>query len=345
MAAGVAAFPSAYNVYVPDTEATGNLRVEFSRNEKKFPLNQYIQIVPVKATTGLYWEATNEEAGRVLTDALHAWPDGAPSPTGAGQTESFRTLDYRCTRYAYPVTLGDMTIEQASWDISASHLRIEMQKAMTLRTRQALSILTTSGNYASTHTSTVASICGSNETWATATSSNKNIQKSIHTALNVIEADTLSAVDVNDFVLVISPALALKMAASGEIADYLKSSPYASPVLKGDWAGPDTRGLPERLYGVKVVIENSAQTTSRRGATAAKSYIMGNASAALIARPGSLEGVNGPNYSTVTMFSYEDMVTEKLNDAVNRRTLIRVTDNFDMKITAPVSGYLFTTCQ
>lgn len=345
MASGVAAFPSSTNVYVPDTEATGNLRVEFSRNKDKFPINQYLKLVPVTKQVGMYWEATVEEAGRILSDNFTAWPDGAPRPMGAGNTESFKLKDYRAERHAFDTYLGEMTIDQAAWDITAQHLRILSQRCMTRRTRKALTLLTDTNSWASTHTSTVASIAGSSETWATATSANKNIMKSIHYALNVIEADTLSAVDVNDFVLVVSPALAMKMAASGEIADYLKSSPFSSPALKGDWAGPDTRGLPERLYGVKVVIENSAQTTSRRGATAAKSYILGNASAVLMARPGSLEGVEGPSFSTLSAFVYEDMVVEKLADTINRRTLLSVVDTLDMQMTAAVSGYLFTTCQ
>lgn len=347
MASGVAAFPSSHNVVIPDTESTGNLRIEFSRNPKKFALNQWAQIIPVTKTDGLYTEITNEEAGRVLIAGETAWPDGANSPSGLGNTESFKHKSYRTDRHSFSTTLGDMTIAQAPWDIKAQHLRILAQRAMTRRTKLALTALTTSGNYASTHTSAVDDISGVTGTWAASTVAYQNIRRSLMYAVNVIEQDTLSSISVDEMALILSPDLAGVMAASGEIADYLKSSRYAGPVLTGAWAGMNTRGLPESLYGVKVIIENTANTTSRRGATAAKSYLMGNATAALVARKGGLEGVEGPSFSTLSIFAYgpDDMTVETIPDVKNRNVELRVVDNIDVQMTAPVSGFLFTSCQ
>lgn len=347
MASGVAAFPSAYNTFVPDTESTGNLRVEFSRNPNDFRLNQYAQIVPCDKLTGLYQVTTTEEAGRIGNMNEYLFPDGGVRPLGEGHSESFRYDDYRMKRYNYSVPLGDMTAQQASWDVIAQHLRFYAQKAMTARTYAAVTALTTTGNYTASHTSDVTSLNGASGTWAAATTSNLNIKRCINYGINQIEKDTLSAVDPSKLMLVISPEMAEKMAESGEISDYVKNSPYSGPVITGEWAGADQRGLPATLYGVKVVIENTAYTTSRRGATAARSYVMGNASAALVARVGSLESTMGPTFSSLTMFVHReyDMLVEKVDDRQNKRTVAAVVDAFDVKLTSPASSFLFTGCQ
>jgi hypothetical protein len=346
MASGIAAFPSAYNVYVPDTEATGNLRIEYSRNPKKFALNQYCQIVPVATLNGYYTEMTAEEAGRINA-ADYVWPDGHQRPLGIGATESHKMSDYRAIRNAYTVTLGNQTVDQSAWDIAAQYLRLEAQKAMNARTSAVLTELTTTGNYASSHYGTAASLGGSSGTWAASTVATQNIRRGIMYALSQIEKDTLSSVDVTQMQLIVSPELAAVMAESGEIVDYLKSSPYAGPVLTGEWAGPRSRGLPEYLYGVKLVVENATYTTSRRGATAARSYILGNATAVLCSRVGGLEAAEGPTFSSVSLFVYreEDMNVEKIVEQTNKRTIISVVDTFDAVMTAPASAFMFTTCQ
>ena len=38
----------------------------------------------------------------------------------------------------------------------------------------------------------------------------------------------------------------------------------------------------------------------------------------------------------------EEMTTEVLRDEKDRRTLLRVVENYDVVLTAPVSGFLFT---
>jgi hypothetical protein len=332
---------------VPDHESTGNLKIEFTRNEKKFPINRYVKQIPVKKSTGYYLEMTNEEAGRLLVDGEVAWPDNAPRPLGEGTTESHAFKDYRIDRKAFSTPLGNMTINEASWDVTAQYQRINAQKAMTRRTKVATTALTTSGNYDSSHVSTVAAICGSGETWASSTGTTLNIKKCIDYAMSKIEQDTLSSVSLEDMLLVLNPDLAAKMSITGELREYLKGSPDAKSVLSGSYSGASKRGLPEMLYDVRVVIENTAQTTSRRGATVAKSYLMGNAVAALIARPGGLESPEGPQFSTISMFVHDqmDMLSEKYEDVLNQRTITSIVDGIDVKMTAPVTGFLFTSCQ
>jgi hypothetical protein len=45
----------------------------------------------------------------------------------------------------------------------------------------------------------------------------------------------------------------------------------------------------------------------------------------------------------VFVYEKDEMSVETLDDRVNRRQLISVVDNFDTVMTAPVSGFLFTS--
>lgn len=347
MASGIPTYAGPYNVTVPNHEATGNLVISYSRNEKDFPLNRYVKMIPVEKLQGYYLKMTNEEAGRLLTDGETDWADGMPRPLGLGTTESHAYVDYRIRRKIFNTPIGDMTANEADWNIRQQYQRINAQKAMTRRTKQAVTALTTSGNYASSHVSTVAAICGSSETFASSTGTTLNIKKCIDYAMNQIEKDSLSAVKIEDMVLVLNPSLASAMSITGELREYLKSSPYAGKVLTGEWSGASFRGLPPKLYDVNVVIENTTETTNKRGATEAKSYVMGNAVAALIARPGGLVNTDGDSFSTLSMFVHKqmDMLVESIRNERDKLTEEGVVDGTDSQVTAPVTGFLFTSAQ
>jgi len=83
--------------------------------------------------------------------------------------------------------------------------------------------------------------------------------------------------------------------------------------------------------------------TSRKGATKATSYVLAADTPVIVARPGSLEGVEGaPSFSTISIFSYEEMTVESKYDADNRKHKGRVVDDYGVVMTAPVTGFLFT---
>jgi len=347
-----AVFPGSHNTFVPNHEATGKLVVDFSRNPKDFPLNQYAQIVPVEVDIGLYLAMTVEERGRILNDDLSdfVWPDGNDAPSGSDGTESHQFLSYRAERYAYATRLGWKTVKNASWDIVAQHLAIKAQQAMTGRTQKAVKLLTTSGNWDSTHTAAVSAISGNTGTWAASTTARQDIKRSLNYAASLILKDTLGGIKMSDpdnLQLVLSPDLASAIAQCQEIVDHIKGSPEAYAQVRGELPGQNSRwGLPDRLYGYKVVIEDTAKVTSKKGATRVASYVWGSTVAAMVSRPGGLIGVaNAPSFSTVTVFvnKEEEMVAETKQDEDNKVTKGRVIDTFDTKLTAPVSGFLFTS--
>jgi len=343
-----AVFPSGSNTFVRDHESSGRLTVDFSRNPKRFALNRYIQIIPVKKVAGYYLNMTVEEAGRLLnTDgAEFAWPDGADAPSGVDGTESAAFLEFRTQRKAYAVRLGEMAVEQASWDISQQHLNIKAQQAMTSRTQDVAIALTTSGNWSSSHVSAASAISGNSGTWAASTTARQDIKRSLNTAAIQILQDTLSAIDETSLRVVMGPSDAAAISECQEIVDHIKGSPDALAQIRGELPGRNVRfGLPDKLYGFEIVVEDAAKVTSRKGATRAASFVWPQGSAVMCSQVGGLVGVeNTPNFSTAVLFVYEkgEMAVEKQFDNWNKRHEARVIDNRQAKVIAPASGFLFT---
>lgn len=345
-----AVHPGGSNTYIPSTEATNNLVVDFSRNPKSFAVNKYVQIVPVTKDVGRYIEMTIEEAGRVLNTSLadHQWPDGDDAPDFHGNTEKFEFKEYATKRVAYGYRIGSKAAKQAAWDILAQHGRIKAQQAMTGRTQLAVTLATTTGNYPSaSHYSAVASISGNAGKWDESTTARQDIRRSINYGVDIIRQATLGAVNLDEIKLVMSPGCARKTAGSQELVDYLKGSPDALAYVKGK-LGPNAQyGLPEYLYGVEIVIEDAVKVTSRKGASRTTSYVLGDATPFLCSRPGGLVAAQDanetPRFSTLSCFMYEEMTVESKYDTDNRVNKGRIVEDYAMKMTAGLAGFLFTS--
>lgn len=340
-----AVHPSAYNVFVKNHDATNKMVIDFARNPKSFAVNQYCQIVPVKALAGYYLKVTIEEAGRILYSDLKnfVWHDGMEAPEGNEALESFEYAEYKAVRRCFPFTLGDLTVDQASWNILAQYASIKARQCMTARTQLAVTALTTSGNYDASHVLDVTAITGNAGKWTQSTTGRQDIKRSLNTAAEVILDDTLGAIELDDLVLVINSALAARLAETQEIVDHIKGSPDALAQVRGELPGRNTMyGLPDRLYGFPIVVEKTRKVTTAKGATTARSQVLATATPFMTARPGSLVGVaDAPNFSTCSLFAQEEMTVETLRDTRNRRTLGRTVDTVVAVMTAPASGVLF----
>lgn len=339
-----AQYPSSQNVFVKDHESTNKMVVDFSRKPEDFAVAEYAQYVPVKKISGLYLRMTVEEAGRIMSGdgARFIWPDGAVAREGNEGTESFAFYDYLCKRYQYPVTLGDRMMENASWDIMESHVRIKTQQAMTDRTARVINVATTAANYGS-NTSTCASITGGGK-MDESTTARGDIKRVLNYMAETILKSCLAAVNINDFIFVVSPGWCRKVSQSQEIIDHIKGSPDALAQIRGELPGRNAIfGMPDKLYGFPLVVEKTVKVTSAKGASRASDYILADTTPFMISRPGGLEGVAGaPSFSTLTVFFYEEMTVERLRDENNRRTLGRIVSDFDVQMTAPSTGYLLT---
>lgn len=331
--------------FIPDHAATQNLVTDFSRNPKSFALAEWAQYVPVQKTEGRYLSMTVEMAGRILNSNLadFLWPDEAEAPTGYGNLEYFEWLSYVAKRYAFPFRIGQLAADQATWDILAQHGRQSAQRAMTARTQAAITLMTSTANWSTGHYSAVSSISGVTGKWDVSTTARKDIKRSLDYAAETILKATLGAVNQEDLMLVCSPGCARKMATSQEIVDHIKGSPSAEKELTETLSTPNRFGLPNKLYGYKVVIENAVKVTSRKGATKATSFVLADTTPFMCSRPGGLEGIEGsPSFSTCTVFLQEEMTVESKYDQDNRRHQGRTVDCYAVTLTAPISGFLFT---
>ncbi|MDY0170593.1 MAG: hypothetical protein RBS80_28895 [Thermoguttaceae bacterium] len=341
-----AAYPSAYNTFIRDHDASNKMVVDFARNIAKFAVNKYVQIVPVKAVAGYFLRMTIEEAGRIVYTDLRnfIWPDGQEAPTGVDGTEGFEWFPFRTERLAYPFQLGDLTVDQASWNILAQHASIKARQAMTARTQLAITALTNAANYDASHIIDVTGLAGNLGTWEQSTTARQDIKRSLQAAAEIILDDTLAAVDLDDLMVVINSAMAARLTQSQEIVDYIKGSPEALAQVRGEMAGSNTMyGLPDKLYGFPIVVEKTRKVTTRKGATTARSQILPTATPFMCARPGGLVGVaDAPNFSTCVIFAQEEMSVETLKDVNNRRVTGRVVENIAASVVAPASGILFT---
>lgn len=344
-----ASYPGPHSVHVP---AHQGLVVDFARNLKKFPVNQYTQVVPVKKRNDFYQRMTVEEAGRVLSTTLDdkLWQDGNPRPERNEGTESFEFFQYRTERYLFGANLGNLTIENADWDIVTQHESIYARQAMTARTQQAITTLTTAANYDASHVIDVTAITGTlgnnSGNWIASTVALQNIKRSLYTASEIILDDTLDAVSLDDLVLVINSELAAGISLSQEIVDYIKGSPEAAYFIKGEGRvfNPNVKyGLPPTLYGFPLVVESTRKVTSAKGASSVtKTQVLPTSTPFLCARPGGIEAPVGPNFSTCVCFAYLEMGVETVNDGINKRQLLNVIEDYDYQLVAPVSGVLFT---
>jgi hypothetical protein len=336
--------PGAYNTYVQNPDATGNLIITFSRDPSRFTLPQYAQYRPVQKSTGLYLRIKADECARIMDADLadYVWPDGGDAPKQT-HTEEFRYESYRATRYAYPMQLGNLAREEADWDIEGIHKAFNAQKAMTARTVKVISKLETVANWDSTHVAWPHELSDV-YSWEASTSTELAIKKSLQYGVEMILKDTRGVVRFNDLQLVMSPTTARKVACSQEIVEYVKQQPSAPAIIEGTKWGMDMFGLPSKLYGIPVLLEETVRVTTERSAsTTTSSFALSEGNAFLLARPGGIEAVagGGPSFSTVTVFFKEEMTVESKNDVDNRRWDHRVVDHFDVVMTAPVSGFFF----
>jgi hypothetical protein len=336
----MAAYPGgAPNTHVASYDASNSIQIEFSRNPNDFAINQYCEIVPVDKSVDLYLKIDTDMASRLSDDgAEFVWADGDDAPTGEDGRANFNFQKFGTERRAFSFSLGSKAVDEADWDVVASHARIAAQRAMTRRTQKAVSILTDASLYDTANKGTATAVGGGK--WDVGTNDAPYIQRGLQAGVIAVEIATGGVVSIDQLALVINPRLATLMAKTDEIRNYVKGSPDALSTLQGR---NKAYGLPEYLYGVKLVIEKTVRNSGKKGGTQSKDYVLGATSAALVGAPKQLVGSYGvPSFSTITIFERENMTVETITDTWNRKVRGRVTDDIDVQATAPAAAFLFT---
>lgn len=340
------------NTFVPTfSAATGQIQVEFTRSVNRFPITQYAQIVPVQQMSGYYLRIDEEETARVVNTQDFQWPLGEDRPTGINS--DLEWTQFTTQRFQASFNIPQETARQAAWDVVATHARIAAAKMMTHRAFRMASLLTTAGVSAGSETVSqpwttgVNYFANTNALLGTATpitgTANDAVQKIIRRAIEYIVQNTVGVVGPQDIFLIVNPTTARVMATNDGVRDYIKNTPHALNFLKGD-ATFAAYGLPQNLFGLGgVVVDDTIRVSTRKGGANTRGFFYGNGMY-FVSRPGGLVGNEGPSFSTASVFAYEDMTVETLEDPWNRRVRGSVTDNSAVVITAPLSGLALADC-
>ena len=340
-----AAQPSYTNVFVP--EVTKQLVVDYSRNPKDFLVNMLATTTPVDKPIGYYLSISPDaqaRSGGGRQSRLFA--DGAARPIQTDNKSEHEYIKYFCQRTAYTDPIGYQTAKNATWDIKAQISRTLANKAMLDRAIEFYNILSTSGNYLSGHIDTATNWGGGQ--WSGATASNRYIQRSLMSAARrIIKSTVNGGVTLSDLFLVVSPTVADIMARSGEIADYIKESTAAPQYIEFKlWAEQNALyGLPQVLYGVKVVVDETIKDPVKSGETSAKAFLPGDTSAFLITKKGGVKSSEiGTEFSSVHFFVEKEweMRTEEFDEPITARTIQSVTDSWEAQMVAKAATVCFT---
>ena len=344
--------PSGTNTFIPNSAASQSLIVGYSRNPGTFRISQYAQYIKAKQRLGLYYVWRSKQGARILTtnDAEHIWVDGDAAPTGVNNLEGWETKQFMTTRRCYAYLMGKQAVDQADFGLLASQAGVSAMQAMTARTMLVQTALTNAvwgDNTAKVNDG----ILASGQTWATGndgSGSNQgpNIKRSLQYGAKIVHQKTLGSVQPNQLSLVVNPNTAQLMAASTEIQDYIKQSPFAMAQLRQDVPAQNGQwGLPNTLYGHNVVVEDAVRvSTNKNAATDTISYILPDGVAYLIAREGELEGfAESRSFSTIQIFFYQDELTVRtMYDSINERYLGQVISDYAPLVVSTASGFRFT---
>ena len=348
MTAGPLTNVSQGNTYIKDHASSGKMVVDFSRNVEEFALPNYIQYRKVPKQRGLYLKIDQRNAGRIVGGRVDdfVWVDGQDRPNPNNNGQEFQWLDFETVRRNLNEKIGDLAREQADWNVEVGQQALQAQQAMTIRTKLVHTALDLSANWDTEHYKTVTTIPGVGGTWDASLSTDQDIRRSINYGVKRILLSTLGKVRKKDLVWVMNPTTAMAISETQELIDVIKQSPEAMSQLTqatGRWS---EWGLPDKLFGVRIVVEDAVMVTSARGAASqTESFVMADGISYLLSRPGGLVSkTGGPSFSTATLFTKEEMTVEKTHDSYNRLMKIDVVDDVGVGMTAPAAGFAFRGC-
>lgn len=354
------AFPSGYsapglfNAYVPTFDDQANLIVGYSRNEKDFALNQYVQMFTAGKMDGFWLKFNPLDQARVPFAQGNNWTfaDGQRRSLQDGHDTNsrFGWVEYRMDRFSPKGTIGYLTLEQAQWDVKKKILDDLAFKCMIQRVRRAYAVIDDSTQYATSHVSTATAIGGG--LWTAGTITAPYIKNSLAAIRNAIQLDTLGKVHPKDLRLIINPVLAKGMAGSQEVHTYLAQQVDSMKVIDG--SNPDQNlgwGLPDKMYGFQLIVENTVmvpqlESVAVPGADVAQ-FVFGDTTAYVVARPGGINGdAGGSSFSTLVCLQLksEEMVPETFDIPEDKLINTYLLDCNTFILSAPESGYKVTSC-
>lgn len=352
-------FPGNQTVYVPTVGGKvtqANLIVSYARDPKRFAVNRLAMRTPTQTQNGMFLKLRPEALARLVASPNSAtWNEGQERPKGTDNQQDFSFVPYFCRRLAKSNYVGYLTKEQASWDVQDTQLQTLAHLMMTYRAAQFYGVAMNSANHIASHvvTATVSSSFNgvTGGFWSAGTVTNQIVNRSLKYMANEIRKSTLDAVSYMNLTLVIPPEVAITLSTSPEISDYFARSQFALAQVRGDGENQNEEwGLPQKLYGYKLVIDGTLRTTTAPldNPGTMQDVIDPTFNKALVlASPGDLKenvGQLNSQFASMHMFVYngQEMVTETHDDSWNKRIELSVSENYAFVMAAPETSGIFT---
>lgn len=343
--------------------------ISYSRKKEQFKLPRYSQLVEAPGPAFYYFELDRDAAIRIPGGSAeaNAFADGAARPIRDDNHQPFRELPGVCVRYSFTAKLGDIALQMAQkqWEAKTAYLNMLTSQAMTSRTKTvwrghanssgAWKGLDTASMWPSTNVADVNALNGGAGTWDAASadpadSSYMAIRKALTEAAVRIFLNTNGVVQWSDLRLVLHPDAARAMGNSSEIREFYKyGGATTEKALDVDNMNAQY-GLPAKLYGIEVVVEDTMfldepPTAGATSASANREFVKSKTNAVILSRQGKIDAQVGPSFSTFQLWYYGDQLTvEEFADPENRLTKWHLTDFYVPVAPALVSGFLIQNC-
>lgn len=346
----------ALNGFLP---AETSMAISYVRDPSKFQLLNYVQLVNCPKPRVRYAFLDPDEAVRLPDKNAYRWGWGQPRPKSQGNKGNFKWVEVEVDRYTYDYTIDENVIETVEgWNPKAFYDEGILSKAMTNCTNIFVDLMEATSTWGSNYAA-ANSLNGGAGYWSTASSDETSssflaIKKTLDAARNRIVLGTNGAVSPNDMKLILSPDTAIAMSNTSEIHSYMRSTAGISwPIIQGTLPGKsmDTWSLPQKLYGMEVIVEDAPIATNLPDSSGTvstvlteKVYAKDKTSAVVCSRPGGLDGrYLSSNFSTFQKYFWKyEMRLSTFHDKENELYNSYCDDCFKAVCPAPQSGFLIT---
>lgn len=349
-----------------------DLRIGFARNPSKLPLNRY----------ALMATATNQLKHYTVIDhnvnfrfpggnkEIAMWPDGTPRPDGRNNLVSVKYDPIRLERHLHNAPHGAMSIANQTYDVISAQMISLAQRAGTLRCLWAYAQMQAAISGSTITNVALNTLSGSPTDITAGTVTNPIFYLALNNAAQVIHRQTGGVVNENHLKVVLPPIIAIKLAQSAEMLDYIARSPDALSVMYKGFSN-NRFGLPMFYKGYELVVEDTVVDTAVPWATSSLGDVFTAKQVWIIARQDGNggSGQQGPEavgdiyptiFSTLAVFEgpyytltdnggveYRDGTYGMGSEVfVNKRDEIvepSVRDNFGVVTPAPMTGFVYTS--
>lgn len=340
--------PGGSNTVIPLFELSGELMIAYGR-KLDMAVNRYSKVTSVKSTVGNYLQFKPEDLARFTNlPQSPVWAPGTPRPTGWSNQQSFQVQPFRTTRFApNPVILDKRSVDVASFPIMKTHTAKLGQDAMTHQAYRVCTALTTTGNYAASHVVAASDASLAGGFLDVGTTADPNILQAFNGATRIIMRDTMGAVRYGQISALMNHNTALRLSQSRELREYLmQQAGSLGNITQKDKGYNAIYGLPDTLYNVKIVVEDTWYVPYNRGsASEVPTVVFPDNTIVLFVADGDLEVPEGAtSFATCHRFTYEEMTLETKDDSWNRLIEMSAVMDYDVQIVAPPTGFIITNC-